>query len=159
MLEEGQQWDCYTRWKRSPQKHKCLPNHMRFSIRKHIDSFVPVESHYCRKHSQRKYLPESLTQRKMYRMYQQEQQQQGAPVATVSAYRKIFNREFNYSFFVPKKINATPVHSIKTQKSNQMSSKKPIRGIARRKKWLVSIRMLRKKEPKRNLESLQPALI
>ena len=84
-------------------KHKGLPNHMRSSIRKHVDSFAPVESHYCRKHSQRKYLSESLTLRKMYRMYQEEQKQQSAPAATESAYRKIFNREFNYSFFVPKK--------------------------------------------------------
>jgi len=142
------------------KKHKCVPNHMRSSIRENIDSSAPVELYYCRKHSQTRYLPESLTLRKMYRMYQQEQQQQGAPVATESAYRKIFKREFNYSFFVPqKKISATSVHSIKTQKRDQMSSKQPSRGIVRRRKLFVSVRMLRKKEPKRNLESLQPALI
>ncbi|KAJ8966939.1 hypothetical protein NQ314_003216 [Rhamnusium bicolor] len=40
-------------------------------VRDHINSFEPIESHYCRKKSQRLYLPSNLNITKMYGLYQE----------------------------------------------------------------------------------------
>lgn len=84
-------------------KQRRVADSIKRGIRQHIESFTPVESHYCRKQTDRKYLPESLSLRKMYRLYQDSCKEQGTTPAMESTYRKIFNREFNYYFFTPKK--------------------------------------------------------
>ena len=86
-------------------------------IREHIGMFPCMESHYCRKKTQRKYLDAKLTIKKMYEafkiFYHQKlaiRQQMGesftghsTSVPSELVYRRIFGNEFNLSFFVPKK--------------------------------------------------------
>ena len=47
-------------------------NEEKVEIRRHIESFPTVDSHYCRKTSTRKYLSPILSIQEMYRMYQKE---------------------------------------------------------------------------------------
>jgi len=85
------------------KNHKQLSHNTKKVIRRHISSFKTVESHYCRQSTDRQYLPSELSVSKMYRMYKEYCAKKGEIPAKEAAYRKIFNREFNLHFFVPKK--------------------------------------------------------
>ena len=90
---------------RQPSVNKTDAEHMD-AVRKHIKSFPTVESHYCRKDSQRQYLDSKLTIKRMYDLYvekcQNEFDENYQPVS-VSVYRHVFNEEFNMGFYKPKK--------------------------------------------------------
>lgn len=76
------------------------------SIMTHIELFPSVESHYTRKKPKRQYLSEQLNISKMYRLYtlwflnQEYTQEQ---LASKRQYESIFNTQYNYTFFKPKK--------------------------------------------------------
>lgn len=72
-------------------------------IRSHIASYPQMESHYCRKSSQKKYLSTGLTLQKMYSGYHQMCLGKGETALKPHKYREIFNSEFNLSFYKPKK--------------------------------------------------------
>ena len=72
-------------------------------VKAHIDSLPTVLPHYVRKRSKRKYLDSTLTIKKMYELYCENQQQYGRSCVKASAYRMIFNTSFNLSFHRPKK--------------------------------------------------------
>ena len=69
----------------------------------HIKSFVPVPSHYCRKNSNRTYLPGQLSIAAMYRMYRDLCLTNGKNPVIESTYHRIFVENFNISFHSPKK--------------------------------------------------------
>lgn len=71
-------------------------------IRKHIEQFPVVESHYCRADSNKKYLDPSMNIQKMYDLYVQHCEQQGKTPQKNSLYRYIFNYEYNLDFLKPK---------------------------------------------------------
>ena len=54
-------------------KHRTRPNRMteeqKQKVKQHIESFKTVESHYCRKHSSKQYLPAGLSVAKMHMLY------------------------------------------------------------------------------------------
>lgn len=91
--------------------HKNRPHQMKDSTKKsiitHIRMFPAVESHYVRKDSKREYLSEGLNISKMYRLYKiwfsNQDDTTPADMASKRQYEKIFNTNFNYSFFRPKK--------------------------------------------------------
>ena len=87
-------------------KHNNRPNRASQSqitgVRKHIESFQPIESHYCRKDSAKKYLPADLNVTKMYDMYTENCPLSEKP-ASINIYRRIFNEEYNISFHTPLK--------------------------------------------------------
>ena len=75
------------------------------AVRKHIESFPTIESHYTRKDTRRRYLDQCLSISKMYRLYK-EQCETSLPTKTPvheKTYRRIFCNEYNLSFFHPKK--------------------------------------------------------
>lgn len=78
---------------------------MKDEARDHIKSFPVMESHYCRESTKKKYLEEGLSIAKMYRMYVTDvgKGRDESDLVSQSMYEKIFNTEFNYGFFVPKK--------------------------------------------------------
>lgn len=78
---------------------KTLSNEQKQEIRDHINKFPVVESHYCRHNTNKNYLYQGLNLATMYRLYVEESDNP----AKISAYRNIFNFEFNLSFFRPKK--------------------------------------------------------
>ena len=83
--------------------HK-VPEKFKQAVRDHLSSFPVMGSHYCGENTSTKYLEEGLSISKMYFLFQEEMRKKKETVyVTQQMYRKIFNTEFNYSFFVPKK--------------------------------------------------------
>jgi hypothetical protein len=81
-------------------------NIMTETIKTHIELFPKVPSHYTRAASHREYLPENLNISKMYRFYTDWFMQQNytdVVMATKWQNETIFNSQYNYSFFKPKK--------------------------------------------------------
>jgi hypothetical protein len=86
-------------------------------VRNHIESFPSVEGHYIRKSSNRIYLGAELNVPMMYQLYL-EYYKATVPedkLASITIYIKVFNEEYNFSFHVPKKINAVFVSAIPEQ--------------------------------------------
>ncbi|KAJ8678303.1 hypothetical protein QAD02_014090 [Eretmocerus hayati] len=75
------------------------------TAREHIESFPTMESHYCREESNELYLDESVQSiAMMYRLYEKSAQAKKLDdIVTFAMYTHIFNTEFNYGFFRPKK--------------------------------------------------------
>ncbi|GFN82391.1 hypothetical protein PoB_000889700 [Plakobranchus ocellatus] len=72
----------------------------RDEIKKHINSFPRVESHYARRDSTRKYLKSSISLQRMYNMYVDNHARAGCnSPASETTYRDVFNKEFNIGFF------------------------------------------------------------
>lgn len=87
--------------KEPPHKTKVdIFNH----VKSHIESFPSMESHYVRKSSNRRYLDSSLSIRKMHALYVEHCKETDItePVTKIT-YRRIFSKNYNLSFFVPKK--------------------------------------------------------
>lgn len=72
-------------------------------VRRHINSFPRVESHYCRKSSTRQFLGADLNIQKMYRLYQEWCEKQNFSSVKIGVYLRIFNSDFNLYFHRPKK--------------------------------------------------------
>ena len=84
-------------------RHNKLPCAVRKNIRKHLNSFPRVESHYLREQTHREYLEEGLTIAKMYNLYKDWCEQRNFQAGKKWLYTDIFNTEFNLGFFKPKK--------------------------------------------------------
>jgi hypothetical protein len=88
-------------------KHETRPNKIpdviRNDIKDHINSFPRVESHYCRKNSQKEYLEANLNLSKMYDMYKEKCSNDNLFPAKFWIYNHIFNSEFNIAFHKPLK--------------------------------------------------------
>lgn len=68
-------------------------------VRAHISSFPKYVSHYTRAQTDSKFLPSTLNLAKMYELYKSESD---SPVS-LSFYKRIFYKDFNLKFKVPKK--------------------------------------------------------
>ena len=91
------------RGKHKMRPHK-VPEKFKQAVRDHLSSFPVMDSHHCGENTSRKYLEEGLSISKMYFLFLEEMRKKGETVyVTQQMYRKIFNTEFNYSFFVPTK--------------------------------------------------------
>ncbi|CAH1644093.1 unnamed protein product [Spodoptera littoralis] len=91
-------------------RHDNRPNKMNTmteaTIKTHIELFPKVQSHYTRATSNREYLSENLNISKMFRFYTEwftEQNHTDVVMATKRQYETVFNSQYNYSFFKPKK--------------------------------------------------------
>ncbi|ESO90767.1 hypothetical protein LOTGIDRAFT_163649 [Lottia gigantea] len=75
-------------------------------VRKHIESFPKIESHYTRSDTHRQYLNQDMSISKMYHLYKLHCDQlvppKTDPVEELT-YRRLFCTEYNLSFFHPKK--------------------------------------------------------
>lgn len=78
---------------------KVLDERLKQEVRDHINKFPRMESHYCRKSTKKQYLDPGLNLTQMYRLYATESDN---PLK-ISAYRNIFDYEFNLAFFHSKK--------------------------------------------------------
>ncbi|KAH9627837.1 hypothetical protein HF086_001733 [Spodoptera exigua] len=93
--------------------HKSIINNdMIKSVCDHVNSFVPVESHFIRKDSTKLYLDGSLSISRMFRMYSEwfDQNIYASKATTVRQYREIVNKNFNLGFHVPKKDQCEVCH-------------------------------------------------
>lgn len=62
-----------------------------------------IESHYLRAQTTREFISRDKSLADIYRDYRQFRERDGLPFATSSTFNRIFNTEFNISFFLPKK--------------------------------------------------------
>ncbi|KAL4706739.1 hypothetical protein ACJJTC_014494 [Scirpophaga incertulas] len=76
-------------------------------LRRHIESFQCMESHYTRRDTNKKYLAADLNIRKMYTLYKQLCQKENIEAVNELTYPRVFATEYNLSFFVPKKDQCT----------------------------------------------------
>lgn len=94
---------------RCVDKRAKIPGSQRISeenrnvIRKHIESFPTVQSHYCRKTTSRKYLKKHLSIRKMYELYKAKCLLEVKEPVKYWLYDHIFCTEYNIGFHRPKK--------------------------------------------------------
>lgn len=72
-------------------------------VKKHIESFPTMESHYKRKTSRKDYLSHELNIKKMWELYSKECERKGTSAVSHAMYRKIFCENYNISFYKPKK--------------------------------------------------------
>ncbi|CAG4989653.1 unnamed protein product [Colias eurytheme] len=83
--------------------HKKVAESIRQGIRGHIESIPRMESHYIRKDSSREYIDGGKSLSDLYRDYKSLCESNEEPYANETLYSRIFNGEFNISFFKPKK--------------------------------------------------------
>ena len=88
-------------------KHSNRPNKTQedqlAKVRNHIKSFPCIESHYCRRDSNKSYLSPDLNVKKMYRLYVSKCFEDRSKPVSVSIYRRIFDRDVNLAFHHPVK--------------------------------------------------------
>lgn len=72
-------------------------------VTKQIERFPVMESHYCRRSTSRMYLDSNLSISKMYELYTNDCKNDSAEPVSLITYRRIFCKNYNYSFFKPKK--------------------------------------------------------
>ena len=80
-------------------------------IMDHIRLFPTVDSHYCRKEKDTRYLSQRLSVKKMYELYCSWCSANDFQVANYHFYLKVFKEEFNLLFFKPKKDHCSKCHS------------------------------------------------
>nr|XP_026497999.1 uncharacterized protein LOC113402096 isoform X2 [Vanessa tameamea] len=75
------------------------------SICDHVNSFEPVDSHYCRKESNKLYLDGSLSFTRMFNLYKEwfDSTKYGSKCESLRQYRDVVNKNINLSFHKPKK--------------------------------------------------------
>lgn len=73
------------------------------AVKRHIESFPTMESHYCRQSSKRQYLDPSLSIAKMYELYVKGCSESKETFVSEITYRRIFGTNYNLAFFKPKK--------------------------------------------------------
>ncbi|CAF4832257.1 unnamed protein product [Pieris macdunnoughi] len=100
---------------------KCPPNKLAPEqldmLKTHILSFPAMESHYCRKNSEYKYLDAGLNVQIMYSLYKKKCEEEGTIPAGMETYRKVF-RSYKLRFHVPKKDLCKKCVAFKDTKSN-----------------------------------------
>ncbi|KAL4720653.1 hypothetical protein ACJJTC_002751 [Scirpophaga incertulas] len=92
-----------------------ITNEMKQSVIDHVNSFIPVESHYIRKRSNKKYLDSSLSFSKMFKLYAEwcSQNNYNDKVKTIRQYRDTVNTNMKIGFYLPKKDQYDLCHQFK----------------------------------------------
>ncbi|KAK7486497.1 hypothetical protein BaRGS_00022298 [Batillaria attramentaria] len=91
-------------------------------VRRHIESFPTVESHYTRKDTQRKYLEPVLTVKKMHDLYVQQCKEEGREPVSTKRYRQVFNNSYNLAFHVPKKDQCSLCSAFAVKKIKELAT-------------------------------------
>jgi len=79
----------------------------RATIRQHIESIPVIESHYCRRDTNKVYVSGQLNLTILYEKYLEYCRERGEAAAKQHLYSQIFNQEYNNSFMKPKKTAVT----------------------------------------------------
>lgn len=79
-----------------------VPAEMIEELKKYINSIPRIESHYLRKQTTREFIDGGKTLTDIYTDYKEDCIKHGLPYVQLHTYRKIFNNDFNITFFVPK---------------------------------------------------------
>ena len=83
--------------------HNKTPGSIYKSVIDHVQSFLRVESRFCRVSTKREHLESSLSVKKLDQLYLNDSHSLLRAPASESIYRKVFSEEFNLSFYVLSK--------------------------------------------------------
>jgi len=83
--------------------HVKVPDSVKEDIRHHIRSIPRIESHYCRANTSKEFIEGGKSIADLHRDYKSECEEKNILAANYVMYARIFNEEFNISFFTPKK--------------------------------------------------------
>lgn len=78
-------------------------------VRKNIDSIARIESHYLRALTTNRFIEGGKTIAELHRSYTEKCNTDGLHAAKLSMFVRIFNTEYNLSFFTQKRINTSYV--------------------------------------------------
>ena len=93
-----------TKYKWSGNKNRKLPDYIKEGIRQHIKSIPRVESHYCRRDTNKEYVAQcGLTVNALYQEYLTQCEDKGEIPGKLHLYRQIFNNEFKHRIPLPQK--------------------------------------------------------
>ncbi|KAJ8930294.1 hypothetical protein NQ314_016913 [Rhamnusium bicolor] len=84
-------------------KHFKIDEKVKNGVRDHIKSISRVPSHYCRSGASREYIEGGKSLADIHRDYEQKCKDDNEPAANYMMYSRIFNEEFNISFYIPKR--------------------------------------------------------
>lgn len=84
-------------------QHYHIDDNIKDDIRSHINSIPRIESHYCRCNTTREFIEGGKTVASLHKDYVDLCKENNKPHANYFMYNKIFNEEYNISFFTPKK--------------------------------------------------------
>jgi hypothetical protein len=73
------------------------------SVRSFIRNIPRIESHYLRAQTTREFIESGKNLSDLYRDYKEERENEGKKYANQVMFNRIFNTDFNISFFIPKK--------------------------------------------------------
>ncbi len=99
---------------------KSISNDDKNFVRKHINSFPRIESHYRRSETSKEYLESNLDLSKMYKLYEEKCLKAQKITVKISMYRQIFNFEFNLDFIKPKNDKCDTCERFKIANSNDI---------------------------------------
>lgn len=107
-----------------PPKHKISEIALQ-RVKNHIESFPRIESHYCRKRTRRQFLHADLSISKIYELYREYCEENQQPIdVKFGSYIKIFNTQYNLSFFKPKKDTCRVCEKYKNLTEEEKTSEK-----------------------------------
>ena len=73
------------------ESHHRVSEEQKKGVLEHINSFMVVESHYCRAKTNKKYLEARLNIEKMYDLYKEKCKKEKKPYVKSSFYHYVFN--------------------------------------------------------------------
>uniref|UniRef100_A0A6P7GS58 Uncharacterized protein LOC114341517 n=1 Tax=Diabrotica virgifera virgifera TaxID=50390 RepID=A0A6P7GS58_DIAVI len=76
---------------------------VRECMHKFISNIPRVESHHLRAQTSREYIHCDLSLADLYRDFKSQQENNNLPFASLTTFSRVFNNEYNISFYVPKK--------------------------------------------------------
>ena len=87
--------------------------HFLSAIRMHIESIPRIESHYCRRSTNKEYISGNFNLQILYEKYCENCVEKGIPIAKKHLYRQVFCKEYNITFQKPKKDRCDLCESVK----------------------------------------------
>ena len=90
-------------YRRGKTPSNAIDKSVKDKVREHISSIPRVESHYCRRESNKEYVAGNLSIQLCYEKYVAKCVEENLPKVKLSMYTSIFNNEFNIEFHALKK--------------------------------------------------------
>ncbi|KAK4882693.1 hypothetical protein RN001_006012 [Aquatica leii] len=135
-------------------KHKTVDKAIRTGIVEHINSIPRMESHYLRAQTSREFIEGGKTVADLHRDYVESCRTENKPYGNYCMYFRIFNKDFNISFFSPKKDQCSLCEQFKNSSEDE---KKKIENQYTR--HIIEKTLSRQKKEKNKKEASEGKLI
>ncbi|CAG9793806.1 unnamed protein product [Diatraea saccharalis] len=145
-------------------KHKhhksVITDDMVKSVCDHVNSFVPVESHFIRKDSTKLYLDGSLSISQMFKLYNEwfDESLYSSKVFTERQYREIVNKNFNLGFHMPKKDQCEVCHAYRNTTTHTDEETRKYEKHLNSKKTARALKQKDKEDAQKSNESIVTAV-